>query len=291
MSKAHRIPGISTEGALAIFLGLLPFVLDKMGRGGLRVYIFLFCLSAGFCFDSVVRSEWAESNRSKQIWGGAIVFVLFAALAIWIFGFHVPLQGEKHVAEKSEQPQPPKSSPKPEVSRSRKHPLTDNSHTASAKVRDTHETASSSIDGSEIKRTGELSRVHMIGVDPSLDVLFDAGGPGRSAAVNFINHGWANMYLWGDKLDDGPKSLDDPRTITPSGSYHIWADKVAEEIKSKIGSKGELKVSFHVYVSTEDGRKHILKYLLWATIRDGVFRIETQNLGTSDLDFTLPGNS
>jgi hypothetical protein len=58
---------------------------------------------------------------------------------------------------------------------------------------------------------------------PSVDVVYDPG----SLAFNFFNHGQTNIYLWGDRLDDGPKSIDAPRTITPTGAYHIWAQDVA----------------------------------------------------------------
>jgi hypothetical protein len=60
------MPRISIEGAIGIALGVLLLILDKMGIGGLRVYIALFGLAAILCFDSVIRSEWATSDRSKQ---------------------------------------------------------------------------------------------------------------------------------------------------------------------------------------------------------------------------------
>jgi hypothetical protein len=116
---------------------------------------------------------------------------------------------------------------------------------------------------------------------PSVDVLYDAG----TKAMNFINRGPTNIYLWGDRLDDGPKSIDAPRTITPGGAYHIWANQVADELLIKIGANGQLSVKFDVYVSSENKKKHILHYLLLATTRNGLLNIETQNLGTTDEDF------
>jgi hypothetical protein len=119
---------------------------------------------------------------------------------------------------------------------------------------------------------------------PSLDVLFD-GTPGNEA-FNFINHGKANLYLWGDRLDDGPKSIDAPRTITPDGSYHIWAQEVANEIRQKLGSNADMRVNFEVYLSTEDQTKYVATYQLWVRINNGKLSIETQNLGSKEKDFT-----
>jgi len=60
------MPRISIEGAVGIATGVLLLILDKMGIGGLTVYMVLFMVAAILCFDSVIRSEWATSDRSKQ---------------------------------------------------------------------------------------------------------------------------------------------------------------------------------------------------------------------------------
>lgn len=99
------MPRISIEGAVGITMGILLLVLDKMGIGGLPVYGVLFCLAAILCFDSVIRSEWATSDTSRQtsrrFGGGAVVGIVFVVLGIWIFRFHV-LPQEKHLAEETE---------------------------------------------------------------------------------------------------------------------------------------------------------------------------------------------
>ncbi len=119
---------------------------------------------------------------------------------------------------------------------------------------------------------------------PSVDLLYD---PSRKA-FDFLNHGQTNVYFWGDKLDDGPKSLDKPRVITPTGSYHVWADKVAEEIIRKLGPDRETRIPFEVYMSTEDQTKYVITYELWIKTKDGVVSIETQNLGAVTKDFGTP---
>jgi len=119
---------------------------------------------------------------------------------------------------------------------------------------------------------------------PSLDVTYDSS----TKAFNLFNHGSTNLYLFGDKLGSGPRAIDEPRTITPQGAYHIWADSVAAEIQQKIDSTGELKTHFEVYVSTEDQKKHTLTYLLWARMKNGSLLVETQNLGYKDFEVEVP---
>jgi hypothetical protein len=58
-----------------------------------------------------------------------------------------------------------------------------------------------------------------------------------------------------------------------------------KELVGKLGPNGEVRIPFEVYVTTEDHKQHILKYLLWARTKDGALTIETQNLGAVDMDF------
>jgi hypothetical protein len=91
------MPRISIEGAVGMAMGIILLILDKMGIGGLSVYLILFVLAFGLCLDSVVRSEWARSEetkrKSRQFKGALTVCVTFAALGFWIFRFHIT-QGE-----------------------------------------------------------------------------------------------------------------------------------------------------------------------------------------------------
>ena len=109
----------------------------------------------------------------------------------------------------------------------------------------------------------------------------------QAKAFNFINRGETNVYLWGDRVGDGVKSIDRPVTVTPrGGSYHIFAEDLINELNSKLATNTEAKIKFDVYISTEDKQKHILNYMLWIRKKDGVLSIETQNTGTTDENFT-----
>jgi hypothetical protein len=119
---------------------------------------------------------------------------------------------------------------------------------------------------------------------PSLDVIFDPA-PGREA-FNLFNRGHTNLYLWGTKLDGGPRTLDAPRLITPGGTYHIWAQPNAAQMRQKLGANGEARVNLELYVSLEDKSKYVLTYQLWMRTVGGVLTVETQNLGFKNEDFT-----
>lgn len=116
----------------------------------------------------------------------------------------------------------------------------------------------------------------------SVDLLYDSA----NKALNIVNRGGTNVYLWGDRLQGWPKSVDAPRTITPNGgAYHIWADRMAQALLQKLGNNGQDRIPFELYVSDEGNKKHIINYIFWVRIRDGVITIETQNMGTTDSDF------
>jgi len=114
---------------------------------------------------------------------------------------------------------------------------------------------------------------------PSVDLMW------QNTEFDVTNHGKTNLYLWGDKLNDGPKSVDQPRLITPNGSYHIYGEQLEKEILAKVGDGQERKIPFEIYISGEDKKKHILKYLLWIRVKNGKVKIDTQNLGTVDENF------
>lgn len=110
---------------------------------------------------------------------------------------------------------------------------------------------------------------------PSVDLIY------QNKEFDIFNKGKTNLYLCGDRLNDGPKSIDAPRVISATtGSYHIYATQVEKEMLEKFGNDAERTVPFELYVSTEDKKKHIIKFLLMIHIRGGVVTIDTQNMGT-----------
>ena len=115
---------------------------------------------------------------------------------------------------------------------------------------------------------------------PSVELLW------QNKEFDIYNKGKTNLYLWGDRLDQGPKSIDKPVVVTPGGSYHLYAEHIEKEILAKLANNQESRVPFELYISGEDKRKHIVRFSLWIRVKDGTVRIDTQNLGTSDEDFS-----
>jgi hypothetical protein len=79
------MPRLSIEGALGIAAAFLLFVLDKMGISNTPVNICLFFLAAFLCIDSIIRSDWARSNKRKKLLAGGGVSIFYLAFGYWIF--------------------------------------------------------------------------------------------------------------------------------------------------------------------------------------------------------------
>jgi hypothetical protein len=124
---------------------------------------------------------------------------------------------------------------------------------------------------------------------PSLDMFFVAGGAGIDPAFNFINRGETNLYVWGDKIGNGQKLISPPPPITITrngGTYHIWAREFVADTRKHMRDNGDVRIPFLVFVSSTDGKKYVLRYVLWMTVKKGNLLIETQNRGATEEDFT-----
>jgi len=124
---------------------------------------------------------------------------------------------------------------------------------------------------------------------PSLDMFFVAGGAGIEPAFNFINRGETNLYPWGDKIGNGPKLVSPPPPITITkngGTYHLWATKFIADTRIHMRDSGDVRIPFLIFVSSDDKKNYVLHYLLWMTMKEGNLRIETQNQGATEEDFT-----
>jgi len=66
-------------------VGVILFILDKMGIGGIAVYAFLFALAMGLCVDSVIRSDWSAGSKTRKTWGGVGMSAFYLIFGAWIF--------------------------------------------------------------------------------------------------------------------------------------------------------------------------------------------------------------
>jgi hypothetical protein len=112
----------------------------------------------------------------------------------------------------------------------------------------------------------------------SVEVTYDAG----MKRFNIFNKGLTNLFLWGTKLGDGPRSVDkDPRLIAPGGSYYLLAPSVETDAIAKVGQNGELRGNLEIYVSGQNLTKYVVTTIVFAQVIAGACTIHTQT--TSNL--------
>jgi hypothetical protein len=98
------------------------------------------------------------------------------------------------------------------------------------------------------------------------------------------NDGKTKLYLWGGKLNNGPKSVDTHSfTIPPQQYYYLPATQLEKEILTKVGPDRQANVPFEIYVSDELGSKHVAKFNLLIQTPNNTVAIHTQMLQLIDL--------
>jgi hypothetical protein len=116
------MPRLSVEGALGIAAGVILFILDKMRIGGMPLYVVLFLIAAALCVDSVVRSEWAGSNKRRRLSGGIVMAAVYLVFGAWIF-LRPHLVRSESAEKKPEEPRREESKKEPslKIERPSKH--------------------------------------------------------------------------------------------------------------------------------------------------------------------------
>lgn len=95
--------------------------------------------------------------------------------------------------------------------------------------------------------------------------------------VNIYNKGQTNIYLWGTKLGDGPKVVEqDPRLITPSGFYYLLADSLEGDLRKALGKESEVQGRFTIYLTSQNDVKYTVSTLLFGKASGDKFTIHTQ---------------
>jgi hypothetical protein len=95
--------------------------------------------------------------------------------------------------------------------------------------------------------------------------------------LNIFNRGRENIWLWGDKLGSGPKTVEkEGRLIVPGGSYYIFADTFEREVLEKVGHDGETQVPFQLLGKDAADRPFVVDLVLFVQVRDGAVTVHTQ---------------
>jgi hypothetical protein len=102
---------------------------------------------------------------------------------------------------------------------------------------------------------------------------------------NIENHGKSDLLLWGNRIDNGPKSIDAPRIIAPGSSYYIIADPFEREVLQKIGDNGDARTAFELYLSNKHEQRYLARFELWIVIKEKQITVHTQMLGLDEKDW------
>jgi hypothetical protein len=97
--------------------------------------------------------------------------------------------------------------------------------------------------------------------DVTVEVTFD----NSVKHVNIANKGRTNVYVWGDKIGDGPPTMDTKgRLIAPGGYYYILADKFYEEVGRVLPKGSEKLLPFTVYLKNDHGNEFTVQCQFFA---------------------------
>lgn len=112
---------------------------------------------------------------------------------------------------------------------------------------------------------------------PSVAVIY------QDKRVNIFNQGRTNLYLWGATYGDLPVTVDkEPRVIAPGIYYYLFAENIEKQMLDHLQNNQEGFTTFHVFITTQDSKKHTIKGRFLGKIFGGTVAIHTQTIGTLD---------
>jgi hypothetical protein len=113
---------------------------------------------------------------------------------------------------------------------------------------------------------------------PSVVLLWE------SEQLRLYNHADADLFLWGDKLDDIPADVEQfPRTIPKTtGFYYFLPDGLRSWAQAEIGANGQRLVPFDVYLKDAAQKKYTARFYLLIVMNGSAMTVHTQQLGVID---------
>lgn len=105
--------------------------------------------------------------------------------------------------------------------------------------------------------------------------------------LNIFNKGRENVWLWGTKFGDGPRTMEpNPRLVTPGGSYYLLTDKLEPEILQKVGQNGDDTKPLEIYIESQINKKYVVRNLLFIQVRTGAISIHSQTISIQEADWS-----
>jgi len=110
--------------------------------------------------------------------------------------------------------------------------------------------------------------------DVSIDVIY------ADKKFQIFNKGNANISLWGTKLGDGPRLIENkPRMISPGGNYYLVGDQWEKDMLTRLKSDDETSGPLQLYLKDGLQREAVLDCMLWVVTKGGAITVHTQNVG------------
>jgi len=116
---------------------------------------------------------------------------------------------------------------------------------------------------------------------PSVEIAVNAN------QLQVLNRGSSSIWLWGTYVDHSSKSIEEnPRLITPQGFYYIPIEQLQKSILARVGSVGEERLSLLVFIKTSDGRKYVVRNILFCQVQGGNLSVHSQTIAVDQDEWT-----
>jgi hypothetical protein len=107
----------------------------------------------------------------------------------------------------------------------------------------------------------------------SVEVAYDPS----QKRINIANKGQTNIYLWGTKLGEGPRSVEkEPRLITPGGFYYLLAEILEAQLRAAPATSADIRGALEIYLTSQNGVKYVVRTIVIGERRDDKVTIHTQ---------------
>lgn len=110
----------------------------------------------------------------------------------------------------------------------------------------------------------------------SVEVTYDPS----TKRLDVANKGQTNLYLWGTKFGDGPKSIEkDARLINPGGFYYLLVETLESDSLKVTGANGEMRGVLELYVTNQNDVKYTVSTIIYVKTDNGKVTVHTQTVG------------
>lgn len=112
----------------------------------------------------------------------------------------------------------------------------------------------------------------------SIALTYDESRP----SLDLHNEGKTNLFLWGDKLDEQPPSIEkEPRIIAPGGFYFIHATDFKRQVIDRQPKGLPYRATLYLYLKSANGKKYVAKSYLIIRWEGETAKVDTQMISVT----------